>query len=435
MRPSRRLLVVGAILLGVSALIIAMARIPIEAAIALWAIFVLVALLDYFVSQSGGAVSASIDAPQEAYTGENAILTVRLRCRTGDLPTRIQAKLETDPDVAMSPVFRIAGGQPTADGEVEIPAKRRGTIPIYAVWLQWPSRFGLWDFIPRKPLDAMLKVVPNIRPVSTGQIDIAVRSELYGVKDNPFTGEGSEFHQLREFTSGMDVRAIDWKRSARRRDLVAKEMRAERNHQIILALDNGFLMREEIENLPKIDHAVNAALATAWAAGLGGDLVGLYSFDAKPRVFLPPQPGRAAFAQLRSQTAEMEYRSVETNHTLAMANLNSILKRRSLIVVFSDFVDKITAELLVENLHVLNRTHVLVFVTISDPALDPARDSGPATMQAMAESVSAAQMRRERTQVLDSLRHIGVICIETPPNRLTAALVSTYLMVKSQELI
>jgi len=178
---------------------------------------------------------------------------------------------------------------------------------------------------------AEIAAVPNIRSVQSGEIDVKVRSTLYGVKENILKGEGSEFHQLRDWMPGMDPRTIDWKQSARHRGLVAKEMRAERNHHVVLALDNGFLMRERIDGLPKIDHAVNAALAVAWAAGLGGDLVGLFAFDAQPRLFLPPEPGRAAFPRLRARMAGLAYESVETNHTLAMAHLHQRLRRRALL--------------------------------------------------------------------------------------------------------
>jgi uncharacterized protein (DUF58 family) len=288
---------------------------------------------------------------------------------------------------------------------------------------------------PRFILDIALRVVPNIRPVTSGQIDVTVRSTLYGVKDTITRGEGSEFHQLREFVTGMDHRAIDWKRSARHNSLVAKEMRAERNHQIILALDNGYLMRGEIEGLARIDHAINAALSVAWAGGLGGDLVGLYSFDAEPRHFTPPQPGRAVFPLLRSQMAEMSYNTVESNHTLALAHLNGLLSRRSLIVIFSDFADTTTAELLVENLQVLNRMHVILFVTLRDPLLESLQGGKARSLEQLAEAVVAADMLRERQMVLDRLARIGVLCLETAPGKLTPRLLSAYLDIKGRELI
>jgi len=231
------------------------------------------------------------------------------------------------------------------------------------------------------------------------------------------------------------VRSIDWKRSASHRSLVAKEMRAERNHHIILALDNGYLMREEIAGLPKIDHQINAALAIAWAAVQGGDQIGMFAFDVKPRFFLPPEGGRSAFAHLRSRAGELDYRSVETNHTLAAAFLQARLKRRSLIVIFSDFVDTTTAELLLENVSVLNKRHLIVFATLGDPELTTVTNSAPGNLTDVARSVSAEQFLQERRVVLDRLRRLGVLCIEAGPKQMTASLISTYLQIKAREMV
>ena len=278
-------------------------------------------------------------------------------------------------------------------------------------------------------------VSPNIRRVRSGEIDVAVRSALYGTRENVLVGEGSEFHQLRDFSRGMDPRSIDWKHSARHRSLLGKEMRAERNHSIVLALDNGYLMREEIAGLPKVDHHIAAMLSLAWAGVLGGDRVGLFAFDARPRVFEPPEGGRGAFIKLRAAAARLEYRSVETNFTLAMAHLHERLRRRSLIVVFSDFVDATTAELMVENVAMLNRQHLIVFATLRDPLLSALAEGPPGSLGDVARAVSAAQMLHERRLVFERLARIGVLCIEADQQALTGRLISTYLTIKARELV
>ena len=262
-----------------------------------------------------------------------------------------------------------------------------------------------------------------------------IRSNMFGVKENAMQGEGSDFHQLRDFTTGMDIRSIDWKRSASHRSLVAKETRAERNHHIILALDNGYLMREEIAGLPKIDHQINAALAVAWAAVQGGDQIGMFAFDVKPRFYLPPEGGRRAFSHLRTRAGELEYRSVETNHTLAAAFLQARLKRRSLIIIFSDFVDTTTAELLLENVSVLNKRHLIIFATLGDPELTKLTQSASDNLTDVARSVTAEQFLQERRLVLDRLRRLGVLCVEAGPKQMTPSLISTYLQIKAREMI
>ena len=434
MRPSRRFLNITAAALALSALVIATGAVPPEVLMLVWAALIAVAVFDLAASPGRRAISVAFDGPDEVFSGEAAGFSARVTGPSG-LPDRLDAVLEVDDALGRSRPFSIARIGQTSEGRIEVPAKRRGVFDIAALWLSWRSRLGLWDIGPRIAQDRTLKIVPNIRPVSSGQIDVTVRSDLYGVKDTAMRGEGSEFHQLIEFAPGMDPRSIDWKHSARMNQLVAKEMRAERNHQVILCLDNGYLMREEIAGLPRIDHAINAALAMVWAAGLGGDLAGLYSFDSEPRDYVPPQPARAAFPQLRARTAELAYSSVETNYTLALAHLNGRLNRRSLIIIFSDFVDTTTAELLVENIGVLAKTHVLVFVTLRDPSLEGRVRADKPDLAAMAEAVVAADMLRERQTVLDRLARMGVMVIDTEPGQLTPRLISTYLMIKAREMI
>ncbi len=324
-----------------------------------------------------------------------------------------------------------------SSGQVSIPfrAIRRGKWRLSHLWLSWSSRFKLFEFVPKVAFGLEIAVVPNIRRVQSGEISTTVQSRLFGVKENRAIGEGTEFHQLRDFVPGMDANSIDWKRSARHRSLVAKEVRAERNHHVIIALDNGYQMREQIAGLPKIDHAITAALATAWAAAIGGDLVGLYAYDAKPRMFLPPEPGRAAFTRLRSRTAELQYESVETNHTLAMTELNGRTPKRSLIIVFSDFVDTTSAELMVENINALAKRHLIVFVTLRDPILEAQVNTAPQDMNDVAETVSTGQLLRERRLVLERLQQIGVTVIDAEPGEISARLISTYLEIKAREMI
>ena len=434
MRPSTRLMALAIAAFAVSMLAIGLESLPDETGLWLFGALGLGLALDLMQSRARGGWHVGLEGQAEVFTGETADFALWLTS-AGFVPGQISARLDWPRGLEGPEEVWFEAVDGGAVAHVEIRASRRGVWPIERMWLGWLSHYGLVHFCPKLTLDAQIAAVPNIRPVQSGQIDVTVRSTLYGVKENMLKGEGSEFHQLREYVTGMDPRTIDWKQSARHRALVAKEMRAERNHHVILALDNGFLMREQIAGLPKIDHAVNAALATAWAAGLGGDLVGMYAFDSQPRMYLPPEPGRAGFAKLRARTAELAYESVETNHTLAMAHLHQRLKRRSLVVVFSDFVDTTTAELLVENITVLNRAHVMIFVALRDPGLEAIAKATPDGMTDVARAVSAAQMIRERQIVMERLLRLGVFVVDTLPENATARLISTYLTIKSREII
>ncbi|MEM1006309.1 MAG: DUF58 domain-containing protein, partial [Pseudomonadota bacterium] len=278
-----------------------------------WLILCLLAIGDLIVSWPRKR-SITVQPLPDVFVGERAYVDLTLH----PVASGVRGELDWPAGLEGQRAFDLSSGQ----AQVGFRAARRGTWTLTSLWLTWTSQLRLFEFVPKIPLGLKISVVPNIRRVQSGEISTTVQSRLFGVKENRTIGEGTEFHQLRDFVPGMDASSIDWKRSARHRSLVAKEVRAERNHHVIVALDNGYQMREEIAGLPKIDHAITAALATAWAAAIGGDLVGLYAYDAKPRLFLPPEPGRAAFTRLRSRTAELRYESIETNHTLAMTELN-----------------------------------------------------------------------------------------------------------------
>ena len=434
MRPSTRLMALAIGAFAVSMLAIAVDRMPDQTGLVLFGLLAVFVVVDVFISRARGSWAVNIDGPPELFINEDSNFDLKL-VAPGAVPRDMRARVEWPKGLDGPDEVHLI---PETDGvaaKMNVRAIERGKWPIQRLWLSWMSELGMISFCPKLTVDAQIDAVPNVRPVQSGEIDVKVQSTLFGVKENILKGEGSEFHQLRDWVQGMDPRTIDWKQSARHRALVAKEMRAERNHHVILALDNGFLMRERLDGVPKIDHSVKAALAVAWAAGLGGDLVGLYAFDSQPRTFLPPEPGRAVFPKLRNRMAGLEYASVETNHTLAMANLHQRLKRRSLIVVFSDFVDTTTAELLVENITVLNRAHVIVFVALRDPALEAIAHGTPQGMTDVARAVSAAQMIRERRIVMERLQRMGVFVVDALPGAVTARLISTYLTIKSREII
>ncbi|SNZ06611.1 DUF58 domain-containing protein [Cohaesibacter gelatinilyticus] len=369
------------------------------------------------------------DVSDEVFIGEEANIRLQFGRFRSDLRVRIDW-----PEGLKGPVETVVDRE-TSVATARFKATRRGSWAIDYVWIAWESRFQLLEFVPRLQLGTVIRVVPNIRLVQSGAITTKVLSSLYGVKENRSLGEGSEFHQLQEFVTGMDPRTIDWKRSAKLRSLVAKDSQAERNHHVIIALDNGYLMAQKVGTVAKIDFAVTAALAVAWAAAIGGDLVGYLNYDVKPRQYFAPEPGRKAFTRLRSHTADMNYVTRETNHTLALTELYARSPKRSLIIVFTDFIDTTSAELMIENINLLAKRHLVIFVTIRDPELDGLARTAADTLDDVAGTVAAHQTLNQRRLVLERIERMGVTIVDTTPEALTAQLISTYLDIKAREMI
>jgi uncharacterized protein (DUF58 family) len=228
---------------------------------------------------------------------------------------------------------------------------------------------------------------------------------------------------------------MNWKASARHRKLLVEDYRAERNHQVVLALDTGRLMFEPMEGIPKLDHAINAGLILSYACVRSGDRVGWFSFDEKVRGYFEPQAGTQGFSHLQRFTAEIEYSHSETNFTLGLASLSFRLRRRSLVVLLTDFVDTITAELMLDNLRRLAQRHLILFVTLRDPSLAQLARKRPDSIDDLYRSVVSAEFVREREVVLRKLQRMGIRCIDAPPREVTTSLLNRYLDLKRREAV
>lgn len=401
----------------------------------LWVVLAVVTAGDLVFTALSGRMAVDVDLPPQGFVGHRASFTVVINRQKGKLPEGIDLRLDAAPELVIGErrMERAESGPVKASFDLQL--TRRGQFSVRELWLKWPSRLRLIDRIVRLPVAREIAVIPDISPVLSGAIKTQILPLEAGQKDLRLRGEGSEFHQLREFAAGMDPRSIDWKRSARMRNLVVREMRAEKNHQIILCVDSGRLMAEQVGGFTKLDRAINAALAMCWAGGLAGDLVGFYSFDSRPRLFQPALPGRTAFARLQTICGELAYETQETNHTLGLTHLSGRLKRRSLIVIFSDFVDSITAELMIENMQVLARHHFIVYVALRDPVLAKLVEPEETTLDAIARSVAARQIVQERRAVMEKLSRLGVLCLDSTPEALTSDLIARYIEIKSREMI
>jgi uncharacterized protein (DUF58 family) len=391
--------------------------------------------VDALLAVPPARLAVAVDTPETLAVGEAGAALVSLSAPRA-LPG-LELLVDLHPDLEPQPPRRVdvAAGVP-ARIEVPLLARRRGRPTVDELWLRWTGPLGLARRRKRVPLGRAVAVVPSLRAVRGAALRFPGSPALSaGVQVERFLGDGSEFDALVEWVPGLDPRAISWKASARHRKLLCQEFRAERNHQVILALDTGHLMAEPLGGLPRLDHAIASALLLAHVSLRLGDRVGLYGFDRTARAWAEPQGGLGAFARLRAFSAELDYSTEETNFTLGLTELSTRVRRRSLVVVFTEFVDAVTAELMVENLSRLARRQLVVFVALRDPALEALALARPRRLGDVYRAGVAADFVRERERVLARLRRAGVSCLDAAPAEVSARLVNRYLEIKRREAI
>ncbi len=402
---------------------------------AAWAGLVLaLVLLDAVLSPSRRKLEAEVAAPADLSSGGRAgELRATLRF-DGAAPTRVDAMLETDARIAADPArLRLTTRGSEAQGAFTLTGKRRGEGRLERLWVRWTGPLGLADKQRAFALDRVVPVTPDIAGVKQAALRLFARDAAFGLKSQIELGEGSEYNALKEFQPGMDIRAVDWKQSARHGSLLVKEFRTERNHPLILALDTGRLMCEPVGGVPKIDRALNAALLLGYVGLRMGDRVGLFAFDAKPRLSTPAASGAHAYPLLQRLAAKIDYSTEETNYTLGLTTLGGSLERRSLIVMFTDFADATSAELMLENAGRLAKRHLLLFVVLQDEELDSMVRAEPRAPEDVSRAVVAGALLRERELVIARLRRLGAEIVEARADQLGPDLIARYLTLKRRD--
>ena len=402
--------------------------------VALAAFAVLSVGLDALLAPSARRFSLSLSAPARVSVGEDVPLAFSLS-GAGGAP-RVKVVLDAAGPIAPpQPLIAKVGDGGQAGIRFDLPAERRGVVRVAALWLRWRGPLGLAERFKRFAQERSVDVVPDIQSIQSNAIRFNEREAAHGMKVEIEKGEGAEFDSLRDHTSGMDNRFIDWKHSARHRKLLSKEFRIERNHQIVLAFDTGHLMAEPIGKLTRLDHAIHAGLQLGWVALRTGDFVGEFGFDARVRHYSSPQRGVRSFIGLQRGASHLGYFAEETNYTLGLAELNARLKRRALVVLFTEFVDTTTAQLMLDGVKRMSNRHAVIFVTFSDPLLAETAQAAPKDFPDVARALVASDFLRERALVFEKLQRMGVHCLETPARGLAVSLVNRYLEIKGRGLL
>ena len=385
--------------------------------------------------RGAGRSTARVDFPGHAYVGEvrDCTVTVLVDSR----PRRAEVALQPSPLIGIEDDGRIGVPLEGGRGAVLLPLEmlRRGLARFERLWLRWTGPLGLVWQQGTIALDSSFPVLPDLRPVHERGAAIFQRNAFEGLIAQLIRGEGSDFDALVEFRPGMDRRSIAWKQSARHSKLLAKQYRSERNNQIVFAVDSGRQMSEPVAGLPRVDRCVSALLLTAWIALKLGDRVAINAFDSRPRLASGLASGAGAFAELQRVAAEIDYSGEETNYTFALTTLAAKLTRRSMIILFTEFTDAVSADFLIRAARRLVETHLLLIVVLRDDELEGIVEREPQTADDVTRAVTAAALLKERRVVITSLQHVGVHVVESEHDRVSERLVQAYLELKRRNLL
>jgi uncharacterized protein (DUF58 family) len=318
---------------------------------------------------------------------------------------------------------------------------RRGEVDFLPAAIRLRSRLGLWELMDRMGETQSRRVYPDFAQVSRyAWLAGDRRLAQIGIKAYRQRGEGTDFKQLSEYNVGDAVRHIDWKASLRFEKPIVRQFQNERDQCVLLLLDAGRRMRADESSdgigASHFDQVLNATMLLTYVALKHGDAVGALTFGTPPgeERWFAPRKGAVTLNALMGELYSVQPTPTHSDYLAAAKDLLRRHRKRSLVIVITNFRDEDSTEL-GQALRLLRSRHLVMTASLRERVVRQLTEQPIATGTGAIEIASALHYEQQRRDAFNSLAAHDALMLDAEPERLSIELVNRYHAVKRAGLI
>lgn len=311
----------------------------------------------------------------------------------------------------------------------------RGKYKLNQLYIRYRSIFGFWQKQMVLVIEDTVKVIPDLTETKK-YLEDAQRFLLFeGIKLRKYREGSGEFAQIRNYVVGDDPRKINWRQTAKLQEVMTNEYEPEHGKYITILIDCGRMMGVELSEGNRLDKVLDAAIVTAAAALKNGDSVALIAFGKDINAYIPPAKGMGHLQKLIQSLYELKAEPYESNYPKALSYLETVQRKRSLVLLFSDihtFLHEEGSLLLFKR---LQRRHLFVMIGIKDKALLLRAEEAPKDVKTtMTKSVAQEQINIKKREKI-KWEAQGLRMAEASEKDLATTAVSHYIRIMNQGLL
>jgi uncharacterized protein (DUF58 family) len=311
---------------------------------------------------------------------------------------------------------------------------RRGLLAAEGVTVRSRGPLGLAARQQTRAAPATVRSVPPFESRKHLPSRLARLRDLDGRSAVRVRGQGTEFDSLREYVRGDDVRSIDWRASARNRTVVVRTWQPERDRRVVLVLDTSRVSAARVEDVPRLDSAMEAALLLTALATRAGDRVDVVAGDRRIRARLRLSGARDATSRLEDALAALTPEISEADWTGLAGAVQAFGRQRALVVLLTPLEPAAVEESLLPVLPVLVAHHRVVLASVQDPELGRLAEARSGLDEVYAAAAAEHALARRRATA-DLLQALGVAVLDVPADSLPPTLADHYLALKARGLL
>lgn len=398
-------------------------------------LFLLVSLLDLLYAPKKQQLTIHRTIPRELERGNAYTVQVAIHNHSS-FACRIQL-LDGLPQ-SFQTAFPLTGKvekQASITMSYDIQAPIRGKYNVQQLYTRYTSLVGLWEKQLVVNLVDEVKVIPDLTDAKQ-YLESPQQFLMYeGMKIRKQKSAEGEFSQIRNYVVGDDPRKINWRQTAKLQEIMTNEYEPEHGKYITILIDCGRMMGAELEKGNLLDKALQAALTVTAAALKNGDYVAVLAFSKDVKVFVPPEKGMEHMQRILHAIYHLEVDASESNYPAVLNYLQTVQKKRSLILLFSDVHTFLHEESGLLYLKRLRRRHLFLMIGIENKEILAKIAMDPSNVQAaMVKSIAQQQMQIKKREKANWERQ-GLLMVEAKEERLATAAVSHYIHIMNQGLL
>ena len=185
-------------------------------------------------------------------------------------------------------------------------------------------------------------------------------------------GNNNEFEQIKTYVQGDDIRAVNWKATSRKGELMVNQYQDERSQQVYCVIDKSRSMRMPFDNLTLLDHSINCVLALSNIILRKNDKVGVVTFSDKLGSRLPAENTTTQLRRIIDVLYKQKTRFMESDYERLYFGLRNTIKGRSMVLLFTNFESMYALKRNLPLLRRINQQHLLVVVFFENSELKKA---------------------------------------------------------------
>ncbi|KAB8155456.1 DUF58 domain-containing protein [Kordia sp. TARA_039_SRF] len=258
---------------------------------------------------------------------------------------------------------------------------------------------------------------------------------MYGIKKIRRIGHTMEFEQIKEYVIGDDLRTINWKATAKQRQLMVNQYQDEKSQPVYSVIDKGRMMKMPFNELSLLDYAINATLVMSNVVLKKQDKAGMFTFSKKVENTVIAEKRSSQMNLILESLYNVSTDFYESDYGRLYGHIKQTLKHRSLLLLYTNFetMDGLNRQL--PYLKGISKSHLLVVVFFKNTELDELIHSEATTIQEAYDKVIAEKFSFEKRLIVNELKKYGIHSILTTPENLTIDAINKYLEMKARGLV